>query len=342
MTATIVVEGTRLEGFEEGTLQLTMTEAVNTFEVSYVPPTLLDRLVFEQDRVEVRIGDEVLLEGHVDETDEEDDTERVRVRVLGRSAAQDVVDCSAIQAPGSWTNATIGTIVADLAAPFSVGTFVDDREGKRFATFSVTKGDTAYDTIARAAVKRGLIVYSVGGDLVLARAGSYRTATVLERGANVIRSGRRSSMLNRYSQYVFAGQARPNEDTWGSRSQQLKHIVVDEHVRRFRPLRVNAESHSGLDLEGRALLERNQRAGKSETVSCTVRGHLTDEGAAWRPNTLVHFRNPVLGIDATLIIVTARFHFGAAEDDSTELELARPEAYDIAKYPALGRGETWT
>jgi prophage tail gpP-like protein len=237
-------------------------------------------------------------------------------------------------------NVGVDRIAADLASHFGIGTYVPE-PGAPFAAFSVQSSESCYDTIARAASKRGLVVYSVGGDLVLARAGQYRTRTVLERGDNLVRSSRRSSWLNRYSQYVFVGQARPDEDTWGERTQQLKHIVTDPEITRFRPLRVTAEAGSGLDLEGRANFERNQRAGSGQSVSCTVWGHLTEEGLAWRPNTLVHFRNPVLGVDATLLIVTCRFRFGANEDDSTDLELTRPEAWDMGKYPALGRGETW-
>lgn len=343
MTASLRVNDAAFDGFESGSVQLTLDEAVNSFELTYVAPdgSLDTRVVFEGDDCELLLGDEVVIRGYVDETDEQDEPDALTLRAVGRSRTGDLVDCSAIQAPGRWSGATLDRIVTELCLPFGVSSYVAT-PGEPFEAFSVQKGESVYDTIARAAAKRGLLVYSVGGDLVLARAGQYRTATVLERGLNVSRSQRASSLVNRYSQYVFAGQGRPDERTWGKASQQLAHTVTDPGVPRYRPLRVTAEAHSGLDLQARATLERNQRAGRAERVSCVVEGHTTVEGYAWRPNTLVHFRNPILGVDATLLVVTARFRFGAAVDDVTELELARPEAYDLGKYPALGRGMQWT
>lgn len=340
MTVELDVAGKVFEGFESGTVQLTLNEAVNSFEANYVADPVDRRAIFAGDEVAIRVDGEELIAGYVDTTSEEDDEDEIRTSIGGRSKAGDLADCSAIVAGGGWTNATLDRIVTDLCSPFGISAFVES-PGAPFATFAAQPGETVYDTIARGAAKRGLIVYSVGGDLVLARAGQHRTRTVLERGGRVIRSGRTDSWVNRYSQYVFAGQARPTDTTWGKASQQLKHVVSDPGVRRFRPLRVTAETGSGLDLQHRAELERNQRAGRGEAISCVVEGYHTDEGHVWRPNTLVHFRSRVLGVDATLLIAAARFRFGYNEEPNVELELVRPEAYDLGQYPALGRGEQW-
>jgi prophage tail gpP-like protein len=241
----------------------------------------------------------------------------------------------------SWSKVTIDKIVADICAEFGVGSYVQD-PGPAFEAFSVQADEMGIDTIQRAATKRGLYVYSVGGDLVLARAGAYRTKTVLERGKNLVWSRRSDSWYSRYSDYVFRGQVRPTDGNWGKNANQLSTTVKDEEINRFRPLRVQAEAHDGLDLKTRATLECNQRAGRGERIVCLVDDWLTDEGTAWRPNTLVRYKNPPLGIDATMLIAVARYRFGPTEARGVELELCHPDAFDIGKYRALGRGEQWS
>jgi prophage tail gpP-like protein len=105
---------------------------------------------------------------------------------------------------------------------------------------------------------------------------------------------------------------------------------------------MQAETHGPGDLRTRAEVERNQRAGKAERITATVEGHRTSEGRIWRPNLLVGFSNPVLGVDATLIVSAVRLRFGEKEPEVTELELKRPETYDLVDFPTMARGESWT
>jgi prophage tail gpP-like protein len=194
----------------------------------------------------------------------------------------------------------------------------------------------------RLAPKRGKVVYCVGGDLVLATVGSTRTKTALIRGQDLlVRSSRVDSWTERYSDYVYCTQTAGTDDRWGSAAAQIKHQVTDGTIARYRPILVEADAHHKAELQARASLERNQRAGRGERVVATVNGWFTDEGKAWRPNTLVRFRNPVLGIDADLLVVSARFRFGAEEPKETELVLGRPEAFDVVDYPNNKRGEAW-
>ncbi|HMI92798.1 MAG TPA: hypothetical protein VK509_15590 [Polyangiales bacterium] len=337
------VNGDVFEGFESGTVQLTMEEAANNFDVEYVADgkQLGSRAIFAGDECQVAIEDDVVIEGYVDTTDDEDQADVVRLRASGRSRAADLIDCAAVRNPGSWANATLDQIATDLCKDFGVACFVEGNPGAKFPSFAVQKGESAYETIARAAIKRGFQVYSVGGDLVIARAGNSRTSTVLERGVNLVRSARSDSWYGRFSDYIFRGQARATDNNWGKNASQLQHKVVDSAINRFRPTLVHAEAHDILDLKSRATLERNIRAGKGERISALVEGWTTDEGKVWRPNTLVQFKNPVLGIDATVLIAVVRLRFAANQPRETELEMARPEAFSMDTYPVVGRGDTW-
>jgi prophage tail gpP-like protein len=344
MTVALSVNGDSYEGFESGSVQLTMEEAANSFQVEYVADgrAIGARVVFPGDECVLSLDDDVVIEGYVDTVDDEDQADTLRLRAAGRSRAADLIDCAAVASPGSWINMPIDVIASDLCDDFGIGCYIDGDPGAPFASFAIQKGESAFDALSRAAIKRGFYIYSVAGDVVLSRAGSTRTTTVLERGKNLISSARSDSWYSRFSEYIFRGQARATDGRWGKSAAHLKSVVTDPAITRFRPTIVQAEAHDGIDLLTRATLERNQRAGQGERILCVVDGWLTDEGKAWRPNTLARFKNPVLGVDATLLVVVARFRLGAKQPKETELELTRPEAFDVAHYPALGRGESWT
>lgn len=336
------VNGRAFFGFERGVIQLTMVEGANSFDVQYVADGKQPgvRAIFEGDEVDVAVdagagkGFEVLVSGYVDTVDDEDDPDGIVLRSAGRSRTCDLIDCSAINKPGRWSNITVGALAAALCEPFDIDVYVESDEGAPFPHFSVQKGETPYDAISRAALKRGLLAYAVADSLVLAKAGDFFTGTVLERGGRVIRSARSNSWYARYSEYIFKAQARATDNNWGKGPNQLKHTVTDDTVSRHRPLLIQAEAHDGVDLRTRAILERNVRAGMGERVTCLVDGWATDEGNAWRPNTLVQFVNPVLGIDAAMLITVCRYRFGANEAREVELEMTLPQAFDVsANYP---------
>lgn len=352
------VNGEKFSGFERGSIVLTMREGANTFDFEYLSEpddtataagalqglAETKRGIFEGDETEISIdagdGPEVIFSGYVESVTEDDDENGLRLGATGMSRTTDLIACSVLS-PKRWTNASLEKIALDICLPLGVDVYIDGDQGAKFPNFSVPSDERAFDAIARAALRRGMFPYCVGGDLILARAGETQTTTVLERGDRVIRSSRSGSWLNRYSDYVFKAQARSTDNNFGAKASQLKHTIYDETITRYRPLIVQADAHDGLDLKARAQLECNQRAGNGEQVVALVDGWHTDEGPAWRPNTLVRFKNKVLGVDADMLIVSVRFQFGPNEAREAELQLMRPEAFDVAKYPALARGDSW-
>lgn len=343
----LVVNGTVLNGFERGDLQLSMIEGANTFSVEYVPDPANPsaRQIFRGDAVEVWLdagdGHEKVLDGYVDQTEEDDDPDALRLSASGRSKTCDLIDCS-VASTRSWKDAKLIDIVSDLCAPFDISTFVVGSPDTEKITFSARGDEGAFAAISRVALMRGMFAYCTGGDLVLARAGSSQTKTVLERGVNIERTRRTESWYDRFSEYIFRAQSKADDDDSDvAENAQLKHSVTDTTITRYRPLCIQVEAGGQSTMEHRAIIERNVRAGQSEAITTTFDGwgmtERTGKLVAWRPNTLVRFKNPLLGVDADLIVVTARFRFGARERQEVELTLARPEAFSLANYPPLGR-----
>lgn len=341
MTVEVVAAGQRVGGFMRGTIALSMEAAASSFEVEYLAdqgdPSA--RKLIVGDPVTVDVDGERVLDGYVDTTDEEDAPEEIRLRASGRSKAGDLIDCSA--SFEGFVNARVSEIARRIAQPFGINVRVEGDEGDPIAHYHVQPGDTAMDAITRAAQSRGLFPYSIGGELVLGRAGALETETKLVRGQMpLMRTARSDSWYARHSEYVFRGQVKSTDSAWGKAAAQLKHTVVDEAITRYRPLALHAEARTGIaELKARAEVERNQRAGRGERVSVQVFGHQMSEGTAWRPNVLVHLVNDIVGVDATLLVVAVRYRFGETEPREVELELARPEIFELRKYPPLHRGK---
>jgi len=340
----LTVNGKDFTGFEGGSVLLTMEDATNSFDLEYVADGKRPgaRGIFCGDECELSIdagkGFESLIKGFVDTTDDEDDASAIRLRCAGRSKTADLVDCSAITKPGSWKKAGLAKIANDIAKPFGVRVTIDGSAGGPFENFSVTKGETPYEAIQRAATKRGLYVFSVGDGLVIAKAGSKSSGAVLERGKNIlVRSSRTDSWYSRFSEYIYRGQVRGTDSAPGKKASQNKASVKDATINRYRPLLLQSYG-SADELKLRAEVERNQRAGRGEVVTALVDGWGTPSGKLWRPNTTVHFANSVLGVDGELLIVTANFRFGPDVSRETELRLMKKEAFDVAVFPKRKRG----
>ena len=68
---------------------------------------------------------------------------------------------------------------------------------------------------------------------------------------------------------------------------------------------------------------------------------LGGEGDFWAPAMLVHLEDDWLDVDAQLLVASVEFRFGADEGKIVQMDLVRPETFDMADYPAGGRG-LWT
>lgn len=349
MTAHVVklsVNGTDFGGFEGGEVRLGLDQICSSFSLTYFDnrspgsPPPIDC----GDRCTLTIDDRVVMDGWVDESNIEYDANSYKATVSGRSLTGDLVDCTAGVRVGnrrpktSWSNVPIGTIVADLCRDFLVQSIVLGEQGANFSKFRLQRGETIGDALARLVRPRGMVAYTAGSDLVIARAGTERTQTVIRYGDQVIRGGLKSSMASRYSDYLFKGQTRANDTVNGVSAQQLDGVVQDQGVPRYRPLLiVRGGQDSKADLGQLAILERNQRAGRGERLSYTVYDWERQEGL-WEPNVRVRVIDPRLDVDCEMLVVNVAYRFDVRAGFVTDLELTRPEAYDVIDYPVRGRG----
>lgn len=286
---------------------------------------------------EVRVDGTVVITGYVDEVNPHYDPAGHGVTISGRDTTGDLVDCSAIHKGGEWTGATLDRIARDLCAPFGVAVSVQTDVGRAFPKFALQQGESVFEALDRAAKQRGVLLMSDGvGRLVLCRAGSVRSGVTLAKGINIEQSQGQFSHRDRHSQYIVKGQS-PGSDFAAAPEHhtQTRATATDGAVTRYRPLIIIADQGDGGTYADRAVWERNVRAGKGSRVTCTVTGW-THAGGLWQPNTLVRVQDDWIGIDSDLII--ARVRFSLSESGSvTDLELCRPEAFDLIPLPDTTR-----
>lgn len=345
----LVVNGQRHEGFESAQVVQAFGASLvaTSFSVEYAPraDSDADAAVIEPgDDVVMVVGDEELVHGYVERASLSYDANGRKHSIQCMSRLVDAVKCSARRNGSSLRDVTLFEIVSALLERYPVTVIDVAQASARFDVFRVSTGESIVDAIARAARARGVMLYDAAGDLVIGRVGQDRTATVIERGVNVLRGERLLDWSERFSEYHFCGQTRATDELYGLDAAQIGQTVEDREVSRVRELVVQAHAGRREDLGHRAILERNARAGRSERLTYELRGWTTDEGALWRPNVRVRVVDDWLGVDAELLVVRVTHAFGSRGSSGryrTSLELTRPEAFAADEYPTRGRGQRW-
>jgi prophage tail gpP-like protein len=342
----LTVNGKAFDGFERGSVTLTMEDYYNSFQFEYVAdgkkPS--DRSIWRGDKCSIAIdagggAQELIKDGYITGTSDEDEPTAIVLGCRGYSNTYDLKG-SSITRPGSWKGVGLKKIAETLAKPFGIKVKVEGDSGGNFANFSASKGESTYETIRHAAELSGMYLFTVGDTLMIARAGSKASGATLERGKNIVRSRREDNDEDRYSEYVYRGQIRGTDEAAGKKASQNKASVKDAGFSRYCPLLLQ-DSGTATQLQRKAEVERNRRAGRGEVITLTVDGW-GHNGKPWQPNTTVEVNNPVIGVQATLLVVTATYNFGPDSPCETELRCMRKEAFDVAEFPKSKRGKKYS
>ena len=341
----LLVEGLAYSGWKSLGIRRSLEDFARSFDV-----TFNDRWSERATPVPIRKGQSfqllvdgvVLITGHIDDTSRGYDARQHTLQATGRSNTGDLVDCHAVVSKGKrrrWeAGATIQRIATDLCQPFSIAvggpTVTDVLTAPLPKAFAVERGERVFEALSRLADLKGLLLQtSVHGDVVFTRAGTKKVATVLSYAHNILSCQQRSSDRDRFSHYVFRGQTTADDDTSGQASTQIRGFAVDDAITRYRPYEVSAMVQSdNRDLGFRALWERNTRAGRSETLTYTVRGWSHADGL-WSPNTLVDVDDGRANVRDTLLISGVNLRATAQEGYLSELELVDRRTYDVVGAP---------
>lgn len=335
------IAGARYEGWKEVSIETGLDTLAGSFNLALTErfPDQPELWVIEPGvACEVLIGDDLVITGFVDEGSNDTDSNSHPVQVTGRSKTGDLVDCSAVHTPATWTNRKLEQIAADIAGPFGITVQAVTDTGAPFAKFALQQGETAFEAIERMCRMRAVLPTSdAAGVLQLRRPGEVRAGYELRLGENLLALRHRRSQRNRYSNYILKGQA--SGDGIEGAAARPKAEATDAGVARWRPLViVNSEQTTQASLSDRAKWEATVRAARGQEVQATVQGWRAPDGSLYRPDVLVPVVGRQVGLDAELLVTNVRFSAGD-RGKRAELTLAPKEAYSLRAVSAREAGQ---
>jgi prophage tail gpP-like protein len=276
---------------------------------------------------EVLIGGETVITGWIDAGRPEFDPESRGLMVAGRDRTADLVDCSALNSPGSWANRTLIQIASDLVAPFGLTVVARTDVGAAFRRFSLQQGETVWDALERLARFRGfLVVPTTAGQIEFITPGRRRAGFTL-RQPDMLSASAEHDVGDRFSLYVVKGQSAGDDESNGRAAAGPKAEVTDPAIKRYRPTLILAEEQATLaSLQARAGWEANVRAAAGRRMEATVQGWRDPSGALWSADLIVPVEAPWLGVMGDMLIADVTFELGES-GSTTSLTLSPPDAY---------------
>lgn len=282
----------------------------------------------------VKVDDEVLISGWIDRLDGAIGASDHSITVSGRDRAGDLVDCSAIAKPGSWTNATMEAIAAELAKPFGIAVTAKASTGAHIRKFAIQQGESVQSAIERLARYRGLLAVSTStGDIELITPAQGEPVAELVQGKNILQAGGGHDVSGRFSRYLLKGQASGDDEVHGRAASAPSAEAHDPAITRYRPLLIVGEEQSDIaSLRKRALWEASTRAGRAQEARITVQGWRRPDGKLWTPNTIVSLVAPALFMDGRMLVVSATL---AKDERGTiaDLVVSPPAAFSQLAIP---------
>lgn len=277
----------------------------------------------------VLIGGTPVIGGHVDRADGGFDARSRRLTVTGRDRTADLVDCSAVNAPGSWKDRTLAQIAADLLAPFGLSAETSADPGAPFKSFALQQGETVWSALERLARFRGLLLTSDGeGRPRLIRPGARRAGFVLRQGGALLAASGGRDMTDRFRRYLVKGQSAGDDDVNGEAAAGPSAEAIDPLARPGRTLLIVAEEQATLaSLKARAGWEASVRAARSDAWTLTVQGWRDPDGELWAADTVVRAEVPWLGLNGDVLISDVHFRLDAGGGSTCSLDCTPPDAW---------------
>lgn len=338
-------------GWLEVEVSRSLEEFAHQFSVTYTDKWTIDDepwQIFPGEDCELLYDDKTLVTGYITQTDHDITGDTYTLSATGRSYTADLVDCSAVFEKGIWRNKTLADIAEAVCEPFGID--VEDRASatRKFKRFEIDEGETAHDLINRAcSIRACLPITTSAGQLAIMRADANTPEDSLisilatsSLDMNSVLSRRLThSEQDRYSEYIFKGQTKADDEFFSYNATSKKGSAQDLSIERYRPLVIMSESAgSKEDLGERAIWERNARAARSDRLSYTVDGLQDADGNLWEPGQKVKVKDTLLKVNKTLLVVSVRSRL-SINGFETELELASEEAFTVLELPE--RGNAW-
>ena len=202
---TLEVGGAKISGWQSIRLTRGVERCPSDFDIAVTekfPGSAQEVDVLPGQVCRVRIGKDLVLTGYVDRYLPSIVATGHQVRIMGRSACEDIVDCSIHRERRTFAQATLAAIATALCAPYGVAVRSLAGDGPVIPLLVPNLGETPYQAIERLARYGAMLVYDdVEGSLVLAQVGKEAMASGFRQGLNVLEATTEYTLDQRYSEY---------------------------------------------------------------------------------------------------------------------------------------------
>lgn len=335
----IVVSGGRaISGWEDVSITCRCDGFPNQFNVSASsldPVTRASTPGNPGDLCTVRIGDDIVITGYLDQVVNAYTPTSHSLSFTGRGKTQDLVDCSAEIPNGQMLYVDAVSVSETIASAYNLEVALGNgaTAGPQMPQWALDYGETGAAIIQRLAQNAGLLAYEdADGRVLLANVGTEIAATGIAYGpgGNIEAFSATYSMDERYSNVVCALFSNASyNDIPGS---DFFHEEKDPNVLRHRQLDVLLEGIAGDPYEfaiRKAKWEIARRAGRSTVIQATVDSWRDGAGKLWMPNTTVPVSVPNQRFAGPLVLASVTYRRDAKTGTHADLTLMPKEAFTI-------------
>lgn len=342
---TVICDGRAFGGWKSVEVEADLAQAARRWQVTGTPfwPEDTNPVKFKPGAAcQIFAGEDLLVTGYVDSVSLAVASDSTQLTLAGRSRTEDIVDCSVAEScPSSFTNTSLLEIAQRLCSPYAISVDTPVPITDRISNARINRDDAVFNALERLANLYGyMLTDNTAGNLVIQRAGTVATSTVLDttRWLDVSVQCNADQL---YSDYLCRGQRAETDTDFGAAIAHAFAVTIDPGVNRFRFLRVGAAGHATqAACQSRILWEAASRAGRAVQVSGTVQGWRDSARILWEPNTLVRVTDQRIAVDATLLLVSCKYTQG---DDGTKtaLKLQPVEAFSLTSPKHLRPAGVW-
>lgn len=322
-TVTLFVNGRKYENWLDVSITCTLQSLARVFSVrSTRSKEDLTIGIQPQDEVKVFIGDDLVLTGYVTKREVSYSASGISITISGASKTVDLQDCCMPHGmANSYKNQTHEQNLKAVCAPFGIGV-VDQVKSvdRRNLEFSPT--ETVGAAVTRYLQKNGILLTDdEAGNLVIAQAGSGGNAhDTLELGKNILEGKRTQDASKRFSDYVTLGQAANPTSELPVSANHLKATARDPEVRRARWFVKQEPGNASTEiLQKKAEIIKEVNAGESDTLTYKVQGWRQSNGELWRVNSVIGFKDPMLGPFENASWITTQITYSLSSSGTTSV-----------------------
>ena len=158
----------------------------------------------------LKMGGQTVITGYLDELRQRIEGENKEITVSGRDKTAELVDCAVIHSSYQFKGQTLKQIAEAICKPFGINvvwTATESGATEVIPVWQVEPGETAFDTLSKAARHKGVLVTSdVDGNLVFTDPGKTKVGNLIL-GQNLLSLEVTDSWAQRFSLYRIIGDA---------------------------------------------------------------------------------------------------------------------------------------